>query len=148
MVRTEQIGYTEDIVKELAQELGIPESEVAEIVELNIKYIRKSSLEKDYVLINLPNLCKLRLNLRMAMSTVKQSKTKKGEALKKKIQTLWEYKQNHRGERLPLNFKESLFSRYFREINTLSRIKYISRNIYKVIEGIEIKAHEIIAKIR
>ena len=147
------IVYKEDIIKELSKELNISENEIKEIVDLNLSYIKESVLDKDYVMINLPNLCKLRLNYRLALSSFYNLKNKnKGiraerrfQALDRKIEILRQYK--YKDDTL-LNFKKPLFERLFKKINKSPKIIYLYRKMNRIIFDLEKRTNEIIEQIR
>jgi hypothetical protein len=146
------IAFKEDIIKELSKELNIPEKEIQEIVDINISYIKKSVKEKEYVIINLPNLCKIRLNFRLALSSfhyTKKSnsikKLEKREQLTKQIKVLKDSQKINRGL---LNYKVPLFERLYRKAFRISHTKYIYSNMYKVIRDLENFTNNIIDTIK
>lgn len=146
------ITYKEDIIKELSQELNISEKEIKEIVDLNISYIKKNAIEKDFVMINLPNLCKIRLNYRLALSSYAKTKNLKSErgkvkaeSLSRKIEILRKYK--YVNDTL-LNFKKPLFERLWRKFKRISIVNYIYTKMFSMIHELEEKTNEIIQEIR
>ena len=137
------ICYKSDIIKEVAAELGIKESEVQEILDVNIKYIKKNVKEKNVVLINLPNLCKLRFNFNLGLSSW-YANPKKRDYLGDKIDLLKEYEKNNLQT---LNFKPALYVRLWKKLKKTKFTKKIYKNIFNMISEIEEESNNIIKKI-
>lgn len=137
------ITYKSDIIKELSKELGIPEKELQEIVNLNIDYIKKSAVEKDYLLISIPNLCKIRFNMKLGMSS-SAYRTLRREGVKKKVELLRKYKIESGGKLL--NFKLPLFDRLWRKAKMTYKM-HIYRDMYLMIKDVESRSNEIIEEI-
>ena len=144
------IYFKEDIIEEISKELNISKKEVEEIINLNIKYIKKSILEKPVTLVSLPNLAKLRFNLKLGMSSKyfnslnKSLVSKREESLTKKIEVLLNLeKSNH----TLINFNKPLVERLYKKIKQ-TKAKQIYIKMYNYWAEIERKSNEILAKIR
>lgn len=153
--KTNSITYKEDIIKELSNELSISESEIEEIVNLNIQYIKKSIVEKDYLLISFPNLCRIRLNIRLALSYVSNNKSSKYTKrkikviqLKRKLDLFSQYKKDNRDWHNLMNLKKPLFERLLKKYKRMKYVNYISPNMYSMIEELEGITSEITNKIK
>lgn len=139
------ITYKEDIVRKMSEETGIPEKELLEIVNMNISYIKRAAIEKDFVMISLPNLCKIRLNYRLASNSVKNTKSvKKLVSLRKKIEFLKSVRKKYPGL---MNFNKPLFERLWRKSERKLYVSKIYVNMYSMIRQVEEKTNEIIMKI-
>lgn len=130
------VYYKEDIIEEMSKELGISIKELTEIVNTNISYIKKSIQENEILLISLPNLAKLRFNLRLGMSSRYEHRDskiheKKVKGLDKKIKLLSSYY-------CPtlVNFNKPLFERLYRKI-TKKHVTGIYDKMYKMWAEIE-----------
>ncbi len=141
--RKNEISYKSDIIEELAEELNLPKKEIEEIINLNIKYIKKSVLEKDYLIINLPNLCKLRFNFHLGMSSSLRTNVK-NKSVEKKVEILKEYRKQNKA--LPLNFKHPLFYRLWKKIKR-KRENHMYVNMYKLVKEVEEESNKIIKEI-
>lgn len=144
------VFFKEDIVKEMSQELNIPEKEIQEIIDLNIKYIKKSVEENPILLISLPNLAKLRFNLKLGMSSkydkkglTSSSGIKSYEAISEKVDLLTSYKN----PRLA-NFKKPLSERLFKKITKFKKAFQVYDRMYHMWAAIEKKSNEILDKIK
>lgn len=153
-LKTNSITYKKDIIKEMSNELSIPESEIEEIINLNIQYIKNSIIEKDYLLISFPNLCRIRLNVRLALSYVSNNKSNKYKKrkvkvvqLKRKLDVFSQYKKDNKDWHNLMNLKNPLFERLLRKYKRIKYIKYISPNMYNMIEELEEITHKITNKI-
>ena len=62
------IKYGEDIIKEMAEEFGRSEKEIAEIIKLNINYVHKLTKDPNVITIALPKLGVLHFNQKKAKS--------------------------------------------------------------------------------
>lgn len=142
------ITYKEDIIKEMSLELNIPESELKEIIDLNTKYIKKSVLETDCLLINLPNLCKIRLNYRLALdsATVGANNIKRVISLKRKIELLKAQKKDKNNFNL-MSFNKPLYERLWRKAKRIKYNRYVYRKMYQMIRELEEETNKIIEKI-
>lgn len=146
--KTSSIIYKEDIIREMSKEMGIPEEELFEIVDLNLKYIKKSVLEGDHLLINFPNLCKLRLNYKLALDSATNGSpgNKRKISLKKKISILAEKKLKK--TRYPLlSFKNPLYERLWRKAKRIKYNKNPYKNMHNMIKELEEETNLIIEKI-
>lgn len=155
LLKMSSITYKEDILKELSEELGIPYKEVEEIVELNISYLKDTIKNTDNLIINIPNLCKLRMNNRLALSYVHnngKSKFKKRldkvENLKRKLQSFTTYTENSDDWQFLLNVKKPLFERLWKKSSKSKYINRITRKMYDIIENLEKETNKIIHKIK
>lgn len=137
------ISFKSDIIKELSEELNIPEKELEEIVNLNIKYIKDGALNKDFLLINIPNLCKIRFNYRLASSSVK-FKTTRVEQVKRKLDLLKDYRRNNK-EKI-LNFKFPLFEKLWMKLTDSFR-RGVYKDMFRMIRDVEQRSNEIIQEI-
>lgn len=144
------IYFKEDIVEEIAQELGIPKKEVQEIVDKNIAYIKKSVLEEPIVLISLPNLAKLRFNLRLGMSSTYTNSTltsnsgvKKYNSLLAKIELLRSYKNPQL-----VSYNKPLFERFYKKITKHKKVTQIYDKMYSLWAVVERKSNEILREIK
>lgn len=133
----------------MSLELNIPESELKEIIDLNTKYIKKSVLENDYLLINLPNLCKLRLNFKLALDSATNgaSDDKRRIALKKKIELLKVYKKNRIHFKL-MSFNNPLYERLWRKAKRIKYNKNAYKKMHQMIRELEEETNKIIEKIK
>ena len=69
------ICFTEDILEELSAKTGKDKALLADIIKHNISYLKKSILTKDdLVLINFPNLGKMRFNYYLGLCTLSSKK--------------------------------------------------------------------------
>lgn len=143
-LKTNSITYKEDIIKELSEELSIPFKEIEEIVNLNIEYIKKSINENDNLIISLPNLCRIRLNHRLALSYIGQYgntkykiRQKKVVQLKRKLENFSNYKIENKDWNNILNLKKPLFERLLKKSKRLKYVNNISQNMYKMINELE-----------
>lgn len=144
------IYFKEDIIEELSQELKIPEKEIKEIIDLNIAYIKKSILEKPITLISLPNLAKLRFNLKLGMSS-KYTHKKRGsassiqrrEAILKKIDVLTSLEKSNNSL---INFNKPLFERLYKKIKH-QKAKQVYDKMYHYWAVIERASNELLKKI-
>lgn len=130
------VYYKEDIIKEMSLEMGIPEKEIAEIVNINISYIKKSIQDNDILLVSLPNLAKLRFNLRLGMSSRYEHRDskiheRKYKGLDRKIKLLSSYYCPSL-----VNFKKPLFERLYRKM-TRKKVTGIYDKMYKMWAEIE-----------
>ena len=148
-LKTSSIFYKEDIIKEMSLEMNIPEKELMEIVDLNIKYIKKSVIEKDVLLINLPNLCKLRLNYKLALgsSTSASPNSTRIKSIKSKIELLKIERKKNNGYKL-MSFKNPLYERLWRKAKRIKYNKNTYKNMYTIIKELEVETNEIIDKIK
>ena len=152
--KTNEIAYKEDIIKELSKELKISEKVLEEIININILYIKKSIIEKDYVLINIPNLCKIRLNNRLAkfsLAHLKKAKSIKSkikiESLERKIKVLDNFKLEDKQWFKLLNYNTPLFERLWRKMKREKYITFLYKKMYKMIKDVEERTNEIIKEI-
>jgi hypothetical protein len=155
LLKTDSITYTEDIIQEMSLELAIPERELAEIIKLNIEYLKLSVQIGDNLLIQLPKLCKLRMNNRLAMSYVgsfKNTKYKKRsdkvKNLVRKLDLFNTYKQTNDDWKNLLNVKNPLFERLWKKSKRIKYVTTVNRNMYKMIEEVEGITNKIIQKIK
>ena len=142
------ICYKEDIIKEMSLELNIPEKEIKEIIDLNLKYIKKNVIEQNCLIINLPNLCKLRMNYKLALGSFyrgSSDKSLRNKSLKIKIDLLEEYRLKN-GSRLS-SFKNPLYERLWRKMKRIKYNKYTYKKMYDMIKEVEDETNTIINKI-
>lgn len=137
------ICYKSDIIREVADELGIKESEVEEILDINIKYIKKSVKEKNIVIVNLPNLCKLRFNFNLGLSSWHANPTKR-DYIGDKIDLLKAYEKNNLQT---LNFKPPLYERLWRKLKRIKYVKKTYKNMFNMISEVEEESNRIIKEI-
>lgn len=149
ILKTSSITYKEDIIKEMSLEMGIPVKELEELVDLNLKYIKKSIIEKDYLLINLPNLCKLRLNYKLALDSVSGNSFQSPRilSLKRKITLLKSYKEKGGKIRL-MCFKNPLYERLWRKFKLIRYNKNTYKKMESMIKELEEETNIIIEKIK
>lgn len=147
---TKGIYFKEDIIDELAEETGISKKELTEIINLNIGYIKKTVIEKPVLLISLPNLAKLRFNLKLGMSSRYANADnnsalgiRKNESLDKKIELLSSYFQPQL-----VSFNQPLFLRLYKKIVRKSKITQIYQKMYKLWAEVERKSNEILKNIK
>lgn len=147
-LKMSSIIYKEDIIKEMSSEMGIPEKELEEIVNLNTKYIKKSILEKEYLLINLPNLCKLRLNYKLTIGSlvVSDSSRPRVESLKRKKILLDNYRLRKTRYKL-MSFKNPLYERLWRKFKRVKYNKNSYVNMHSMIKELEEETNRIIQEI-
>lgn len=147
-LKTSSICYKEDIIKEMSLEMNIPEKELNEIIDLNIKYIKKSVTEKDLLLISLPNLCKLRLNYKLALglSASNSGNSPNVQSIRSKILLLKSYRKEKDIHRL-MFFKNPLYERLWRKFKRIKYNKNAYKQMYSMINELEEKTNEIIKEI-
>lgn len=145
------IYFKEDIIEEMAKEFAIPEKELKEIVDMNLAYIKKNVKEKPLLLISLPNLAKLRFNLKLGMSsnyTLRNrsslvSKTK-AALVQEKVDALNEF----RYQKKLINFQKPLFERLYKKITKEKRVRQLYNTMYHSWAAIEKKSNELLEKIK
>lgn len=147
--KTPSIFYKEDIIKEMSSEMNISEKELEEIIDLNTKYIKKSVLEKDYLLINLPNLCKLRLNYKLSIGSlvVSSSNSIRVESLRRKKALLDNYRLRKERYKL-MSFKNPLYERLWRKFKRIKYNKNSYTNMHSMIKELEEETNRIIKEIQ
>lgn len=146
--KTYSITFKDDIIKEMSIELDIPESELKEIIDLNIKYIKKSVIEKDILLINLPNLCKIRLNYKLSLGSASStsSNNPRINSLRSKVKLLNEYRLRKDKCKL-MSFKNPLFERLWRKSKRIKYNKNTYKKMYEMIRELEDETNKIIEEI-
>lgn len=145
------IYFKEDIIVELSKELGIPEKEIDEIININIDYIKHSILHKPITLISIPNLAKFRFNLKLGMSSnythsfnnSKASEVKK-KALEVKINILRSLGKDNNSL---VNFNKPLFERLYKKI-VREKARLVYDKMYNYWAVVERKSNEILSQIR
>lgn len=144
------ISFTEDIVKEMSEELGIPEKEIREIVDKNIQYIKKSVAEKPILLISLPNLTKLRFNLKLGMSSVFTNSKLNSISASKKVESLQGKVDLLKGYYNPklVSFNKPLFERFYKKITNYKKAFYIYDKMYHMWAVVERRSNEILKEIK
>lgn len=147
--KTSSIFYKEDIIKEMSSEMNISEKELTEIIDLNTKYIKNSVLNKDYLLINLPNLCKLRLNYKLTIGSlvVSSSGSVRVESLKRKKFLLDNYRLRKERYKL-MSFKNPLYERLWRKFKRIKYNKNSYVNMHSMIKELEEETNKIIKEIQ
>lgn len=148
MVQTNEIAYKEDIIKEMSEEMGISERELKEIVDLNIDYINKKSEEEGCYIINIPNLCKIRLNQRIAMSSAKTyGNSKRKEIAKNNVEQLRRIRKDSGSRIHPYNYQPPLFLRLWKKLKMTKYPPNIYVKMDEMIREVEEKTNEIIKEI-
>lgn len=144
------IFFKEDIVKEMSDELNIPEKELKELVDLNIKYIKESIEKKPILLISLPSLAKLRFNLKLGMSSKYECKfltsvsgKRKYKSLTEKITLLSSF--NSPGLK---SFNKPLAERLYKKIKRYKKVFRVYASLYYLWSVVEKKNNEILEKIK
>lgn len=147
-LKTSSICYKEDIIKEMSLEMNIAEKELSEIIELNIKYIKKSVIEKDFLLVSLPNLCKLRLNYKLALglSASSSDNSPSIQSIRKKILLLKDYKDKKGGYKL-ITFRNPLYERLWRKFKRIKYNKNAYKQMFSMIRELEEETNRIIKEI-
>jgi len=120
--KNKTIVFSEDIIKELAEEFGIEEKYIEDVLDTNINYLKHSlKTKEDVVLVNFPNLGKLALNYYLALSSkfLKRNKIDEKVEVLKKI--LSENGNNLKNFRRPLIYKfgKKLQSDIFNRLNVI-----------------------------
>lgn len=145
------IYFKEDIIKELSQELNIPEKEIKEIVDINISYIKKNILEEPVTLIALPNLAKLRFNLKLGMSSTytleSRNSLSSAQRLQSNLKKIEVLKNLEKSNRTLINFNRPLFERLYKKIKR-EKAKQIYDKMYHYWAVVEKKSNEILQKIK
>lgn len=141
------VFYKKDIITEMSKEMGIPEKELEELININISYIKKSIVEKEILLVSLPNLTKLRFNLKIGMSSMhyhRESKIhkKKYDSLCKKVKLLSSYYSPSL-----INFNKPLFERLYRKIKK-RKPRAVYETMYNMWADIEKENHRILKEIK
>jgi hypothetical protein len=122
---SKQVYFTEDIVEELSAITGKDKELIADIIKHNIFYLKRSiQADEELVLVNFPNLGKMRFNYYLGMCLVNYlGRAKKYDYLKKKIRYLREVLKKKDGGELK-NFNKPLVHNSIRH-----REKDVPRNI-------------------
>jgi len=144
------IYFKEDIVQEMSKEFNIPMKEIMEIVNKNLEYIKKSVEEKPILLISLPNLTKLRFNLRLGMSSRFTTRHAKSVSGLKKYKSLSEKIGLLSAQKAPklVSFNKPLFERLYKKITKEKTVTQIYNKMYSMWAVVEKKSNEILNKIQ
>jgi len=129
------IKYFDDIVDEIAEELGVDRKEIEEICKLNIKYIHKLTKKPEVISINLPRLGTLYFNERKAKLTYKISETYKyfREIVGSQIDIVNDVYQENRNIAHKRQGYFSIIKKYFFK-DRMERIKVSKKEVYKKLE--------------
>lgn len=140
----EPIAFTEDILEELASRTGKDKDLLKDILKHNIAYLKKSIVEKeDLVLVNFPNLGKMRFNYYLGGCTLSNGGFKSYKYLSDKIKYLKEVLKKPEGNDIK-NFNKPLLY-----ISVRKREEEVDKNIipsfykyWKILETIHNEEHK------
>lgn len=140
--KNKDLVFSEEIIKELSQEIGIEEKYIEDIIDTNIKYIKSSIKERDDVLlISFPNLGKLALNYYLSLF----SKRVQNFNVEGKIKRLQDLMRN--GSRDLKNFKKPLIYKFGKKLQSAVFNKaHVIASFNKIWSDINIKYDEKINK--
>jgi len=140
------ISFTDDILEELSSRTGKDKELLRDILKHNISYLKKSIISNDeLVLINFPNLGKMRLNYYLCGCTIssKGKDNSKYEYLSKKIKYLKDLLKKPDGNEIK-NFNKPLLY-----ISIRKKEEDVERNImpsfykyWKILETIHNEEHK------
>jgi nucleoid DNA-binding protein len=140
--KNKTLVFSEEIISELAKELDLDEKYITDIVDTNIKYVKKSIAENDNILIvSFPNLGKLVLNYYLGLS----SKTVQNFNVEAKINLLQNI-MKRTGKSLK-NFRRPLIYKFGKKLRSdIFNDTHVIANFNKIWSDINIKYDEKINK--